>query len=208
MDLSESSVLEELIERLQRGDESARDALLARAYERLCWLTGALLQSFPDLKAAHDTESVLHDAWGDLRRALDVAHPPTVADFFRLAAHKIRQALLDLAARDRRRDKREGARLGEGRGSSGDRVEAPRAAPAEDSTWDPENLARWTELHERVERLPEAEREVFHLHYYAGLKQVEIASLLGVPPRKVSYLWVGATERLAEGLDLEDWVVP
>jgi hypothetical protein len=34
-----------------------------------------------------------------LVQALDQVEPPTVADFFRLAAHKVRQALLDLDPR-------------------------------------------------------------------------------------------------------------
>jgi DNA-directed RNA polymerase specialized sigma24 family protein len=35
------------------------------------------------------------------------------------------------------------------------------------------------------------------MHYYLGLPQAEIADLLGLHPRKVSYLWVAATEKLA-----------
>ena len=35
----------------------------------------------------------------------------------------------------------------------------------------------------------------------AWLPQAEVARTLGLPPRKVSYLWVAATDRLAESLD-------
>jgi DNA-directed RNA polymerase specialized sigma24 family protein len=38
---------------------------------------------------------------------------------------------------------------------------------------------------------------VFELHYYLGLPQTEIARALDLHPRKVSYLWVAATEKLA-----------
>jgi DNA-directed RNA polymerase specialized sigma24 family protein len=51
-----------------------------------------------------------------------------------------------------------------------------------------------------VATLPADERAVFELHYYLGLPQAEIARLQGLHPRKVSYLWVSATERLADGL--------
>jgi len=67
-------------------------------------------------------------------------------------------------------------------------------------THDPERLALWTEFHEKVARLPEEERAVFEMPYYLELPQAEIATLLGLHPRKVSRLWVAATDRLTEGL--------
>ena len=39
------------------------------------------------------------------------------------------------------------------------------------------------------------------MHYYLELPQVQIAQVLGLHPRKVSYLWVAATEKLGAGLD-------
>ena len=48
--------------------------------------------------------------------------------------------------------------------------------------------------------LPERERAVFEMHYYLDLPQAEIAQILELHPRKVSYLWVAATEKLSEDL--------
>ena len=45
------------------------------------------------------------------------------------------------------------------------------------------------------------ERAVFEMHYYLELPQAEIARVLGLHPRKVSYQWIAATEKLGEGLD-------
>ena len=59
----------------------------------------------------------------------------------------------------------------------------------------------WTEFHEKVATLSEQERAVFEMHYYLELPQAEIARMLDLHPRKVSYLWVAATEKLGEGLD-------
>ena len=123
-----------------------------------------------------------------------------MADFFRLAAHKIRQVLLDLAGRERRGAGRE---FPAGDATSGG---GPAAEPG-DQTHDPARLALWTELHERVASLPEPERAVFEMHYYLGLPQAEIARLLGMHPRKVSYHWVAATEKLTRGLREGETVV-
>ena len=44
----------------------------------------------------------------------------------------------------------------------------------------PETFEAWTRFHQAAEQLPDEQREVFHLVWYGGLPQREIASLLGV----------------------------
>jgi RNA polymerase sigma factor (sigma-70 family) len=126
-------------------------------------------------------------------QALDKADPPTVEDFFRLAAHKIRQVLLDMADRQRRIDQRETfLSHSDSRFSGG--------GDPSNQTYDGARLAQWTEFHSKVDTLDEPEKSVFEMHYYLGLPQAEIARLMNVHPRKVSYLWIAATEKLADQL--------
>jgi DNA-directed RNA polymerase specialized sigma24 family protein len=131
-------------------------------------------------------------------QALDKSDPPTVADFFRLAAHKIRQVLLDMADRQRRIDQRETflSRADVGNGLRA----VPHAGEPSNQTYDGAKLALWTEFHNNVGRLEEPGRTVFEMHYYLGLPQAEIARTLDLHPRKVSYLWIAATEQLADEL--------
>jgi RNA polymerase sigma factor (sigma-70 family) len=186
-----------LLDRVGRGDRQAGRQLLERAHGRLRKLTAKILSgSFPALRASHDLDSVVDEAWLRLVQALEKVEPPTVADFFRLAAYKIRQVLLDLADRERRRRDREAVGLGQAAPSSEDH----RLAEPSARTLDPARLALWTELHEQAAALPEPERTVFAMHYYLGLPQADIARLLGLHPRKVSYLWVAATHRLTRSL--------
>jgi RNA polymerase sigma factor (sigma-70 family) len=183
--------LQRLLDRVRAGDATARRELLERACGRLRRLAAKMLgESFPAVRAAHELDSVVHETWLRLVPALEATEPPTVADFFRLAAHKIRQVLLDLADRQRRLDRRE--RLGLSGVSSG-----PPADPSQ-HTYDPAGLAAWSEFHARAAELPAEERAVFELHYYLGLPQAEVAQLLDLHPRKVSRLWVAATDRLAD----------
>jgi DNA-directed RNA polymerase specialized sigma24 family protein len=102
--------------------------------------------------------------------------------------------LLDMAQGERRRAQREVL------GLSGATSEGRAPSPAS-TTCDPARLALWTEFHEKVATLGEQERAVFEMHYYLDMPQAEIARVLGLHPRKVSYLWVAATEKLGEGLD-------
>ena len=187
--------LQDLIDRLRRGDDSARAELLTRAYHRLCRIAASMYhREFPRLKDRHDVESVVDESWSRLMRALETARPPTVQDFLRLVAHKVRQVLLDMADQQRRRD-------GWVRGGLLDGSEDPANIEPSDNSLEPGRLALLTEFHRQVENLPEDQRTVFDLHYYTDLPQAEIARLLGLHPRKVSYLWVAATEQLAEWLD-------
>jgi RNA polymerase sigma factor (sigma-70 family) len=191
---SDSVELQALLDRLRRGDRGARLLLLEHACGRLRRLADRMLHgSFPELARGHEADSVVHETWGRLLQALDKTEPATVADFFRLAAHKFRQVLLDMAQRERRRWQYEVLGLS---GSDGGRP-APSAA---NSTYDPARLALWTEFHEKVAMLGEQERAVFEMHYYLDLPQAEIARVLELHPRKVSYLWVAATETLGEAL--------
>jgi RNA polymerase sigma factor (sigma-70 family) len=190
--------LQALIDRMRQGDRQACRELLERAHGRLRKLAARMLAgSFPGLRASHDLDSVVDEVWLRLAQALEKAEPPTVADFFRLAAFKIRQVLLDLAQRQRRHRNREMA-------AGGNSGSADLLAEAADQTHDPERLALWAELHERVAALPEQERAVFEMHYYLGIPQSEIAQVLGLHPRKVSYLWVAATDKLARHLSEAD----
>jgi RNA polymerase sigma factor (sigma-70 family) len=196
MDSVDSVQLQSLLDRMRQGDRQAQRLLLERACERLRRLAGRMLRgSFPDLALRHEVDSVVHEAWVRLLQALDKVQPPTVADFFRLAAHKFRQVLLDMAQSERRRNQREAL------GLSGQFAEN-LGATGMSSSCDPARLALWTEFHEKVATLDDAERAVFEMHYYLELPQAEIARVLALHPRKVSYLWVAATEKLGEGLDL------
>lgn len=186
--------LQRLIDRLGAGDTDARHELLTHAYERLRRLAGALFyRSFPDLQQRHELDSVLNDTWPRLLQALEKTRPATVADFFRLAAHKMHQVLLDMAERHRRLAQRE---FSFASASSAHH----NVFHLSDSTDDPVVLALWTEFHQALTGLSEPERAVFEMHYYLDLPQVEIARILNVSPRKVSYLWVAATDKLAESL--------
>ena len=187
--------LQALIDRAGAGDRDARHQLLERACDRLRRLAARIFhESFPALRDRHELDSVVHETWLRLAQALEVANPPTVADFFRLAAHKIRQVLLDMADKQRRLAVRETV------GLSG------VAGPPQDGTYDPVRLAEWTEFHRRVDALPADQRAVFEMHHYLGLPQAEVARVMDLHPRKVSYLWIEATERLADGMADGPWL--
>ena len=193
-----STVIRLCIDRLQAGDESARDELLAHARERLNRLTRKMLRDFPGVKRWEQTDDVLQNAALRLCRALGEVQPATVADFFRLAAAQIRRELLDLARRysgARGYGTNHASRVGVGN--------APAAAAephAADTSQDPDRLSAWTNFHREVEALPPIEREAFDLLFYQELSQAEAAAVLAVSVRTIKRRWQSARLRLVQNL--------
>ena len=179
--------IQQLIDRVNQGDEAVRMVLIDRAYERLRQLSALILRkNFPRLKEAPtlvDTTDIAHESAYRLYHALAEIRPTTVRDFFRLAAQRIRWLLLDLA---READRAEPV----------DRqsVESYESAPRSDP---PAVLAA---LYEQIEGLPAHEREVVDLIYFHGLSQAETATQMGVTERTVRRYWTVARLRLFEAL--------
>ncbi len=197
---SESVLIQPLLDQLRRGDPSAVGKLTELAYDRLRRLAGKMLsQSFGAVGREHDLDSVLNNTYLRLHAALAkmataAKTPPTPADFFRFAAFKIRQVLLDMADRDRR--------LCHGRiepTATDDSIVDPLPG-AVDRGRSPEEQAKWVEFLVRVDGLPEAERDVFQMHFIMDMTQAEIARETGLEPKQVSRAWLKAAAAIGKFL--------
>lgn len=188
------------LDRLRAGDEAARKELINCTCERLTILTRKMLKSYPGVRRWAQTDDVAQSAAMRLYRTLGEVKPEGVVDFYRLAALNIRRELLDLAKHYY------GPRgLGAKHASVGKNKRSSASDPADrpDSTEDAARLARWTEFHERVEALPDEDREVFDLLWYQGLTQAEAADALKVTERTIKRRWQSARLKLAEALQGE-----
>ena len=182
--------VDQLIQKLRDGDREARDQLLAAAGDRLLRLTRKMLRLSNDVRRWEQTDDVCQNAMLRLYRSLEQIDLQDSRHFFHVAAMQIRRELIDLARRY------QGA-YGMGRNlrlqSAKDDTEpmAGRLEPAE-QTYDPADLATWLEFHQRVETLPEEDRDVFHLLWYGGLTPEEVADALHVSARTVRRRWQSA----------------
>lgn len=185
-----------LVERHQSGDPAAREQLIAAAVGRLERLARKMLRGFPGVGRWEDTADVLQNALIRLDRALRAVAPSSSREFIGLAAEQIRRELLDLARRHRGphgmgRNHESGMNIGD---AARDGLDPPAADP------DAGELERWAALHEAVEKLPPAEREVFVLTFYHKWSQVQIAELFQVDERTVRRRWKAAAELLHDAL--------
>jgi RNA polymerase sigma-70 factor (ECF subfamily) len=166
------------VERIRRGDPSARDEMLRAVHARLERLARKMLRGFPRVARWEESGDLLQNTLLRLLRALGEVEITSVRDFFGLAAEQMRRELLDLARHHQAR------RL---TGPSS----APRPEPASPSE-DAAELEKWCAFHEAVERLPARQREVVGLIYYHGWTQAEVAEHLGIAKRSVQRDWVSA----------------
>lgn len=178
--------------------DQARDAVIQHASERLERLARRMLRNYPRLRRWEQTGDVLQNSIIRLHRSLAVVQPESVRQFYGLAATQIRRELIDLT-RHHFGPQGEAARHHTDRHERGDSALANYA----DRSGEPGSLAEWTEFHEAVQRLPDAEREVFDLHWYEGLDQKQVASILGVTDRTVKNRWRNA-KLLLRGMLADD----
>jgi RNA polymerase sigma-70 factor (ECF subfamily) len=158
-----------------------------------------MLQRFPGVRRWEETMDLVQSATLRLLRALGEVNTESTRAFFGLAAEQIRRELLDLARHYR------GPRgLGANYASAARRAIGPDGSAGGEEPANPlgllEDLDRWTEFHEAVERLPAEEREVIKLSFYHGWTQSKIGALLGVSERTVRRYWQAACLKLHDSL--------
>jgi RNA polymerase sigma-70 factor (ECF subfamily) len=146
-------------------------------------LARQMLRRFPGVGRHAQTGDVLNSSLMRLLRCLEQVQPPSMRDFYTLAAAQIRRELLDLVRHFARLNRHEVAL---------DPGSAGGAAAAEDSA----ELERWERFHEGWEKLPAEEREVMALRYYHGWTEEQVAELFGVSVRTVQRRWQNAQVKL------------
>jgi RNA polymerase sigma factor (sigma-70 family) len=198
----DSIAIQPLLDELRRGNAAALARLTAVTYNRLRLLAAKMVnESFPALRGVHDSDSVFNAVYLRLHTALSkmaaaASTPPTPADYFRFAAFKIRQALLDMVGADRRRmaterefpDDQDGSIL---LGPDG-LVQAPDPPP--------EVKVAWAEFLARVDALPDPQRDVFHMHFLMDVPQAQIAAELRLTAKQVSREWLKACQAVGKFL--------
>jgi RNA polymerase sigma factor (sigma-70 family) len=185
----QTTELHRLIDLIQKGDDEARDELVRSVGNSLERLAHKMLQRYPGVQRWEETGDVLQNALLRLLRAVQEIKPPTMRDFFGLAAEQVRRELLDLARHYR------GAKgLGRNLVTHGDSV-LRNSEPVDPESND-DNLERWEEFHEAVNRLPAEEREVMGLVFYHGWTQAQMAEFFQTSERTIRRRWQSACLKL------------
>jgi RNA polymerase sigma-70 factor (ECF subfamily) len=183
-----------------------RERLLEGACQRLHEIAHRMLRGFPHVRRWEETDDVAQAAALRLHRALATVVPRDERHFLGLMVTQVRRELIDLA-------RRYSGPTSFAAHHETNVLDLPAghlervsfAATHRDES--PEALMSWTRFHEIAAALPEEEREMFGLVWYAAATQDEIATLLGLSPRTVRRRWERTKRcflRQLEGLQGED----
>jgi RNA polymerase sigma factor (sigma-70 family) len=194
-----SAALAECLQRLERGDLSARDRIIELCSGRLHALAHRMLGRYPGVRRWEDTDDVFQNAAMRLHRALGAMQFDSPRSIMALAATQLHRELIDLARRH--------AGPSSYAANHGTNVMPQAAADhgpeqyIDQSPSGDTNLDRWTLFHDAISNLPDDQREVFHLVWYLGADQKTIATLLDCSERTVKYRWRSAREAVRAALD-------
>lgn len=177
--------MQDYVQRWQSGDTKAAEDLYRAIADRMEHLARCMLRRYPNVRIWVETVDVLQGSVWRLLVTLRNLQPPSMRDFFNLAAAHVRRELLDLARRF----------AGKIPPGSGENLDDSRFHPPLGESSD--ELELWSRFHEAVENLPVEEREVFSLAFYNGWSQKEVAEMLGISERTVRRRWAAACVVLA-----------
>lgn len=180
------------------GDEAALGDLLTHYQSRLRVLARAELARYPRVAELCETDDVRQGVATRLIRAVRDVKPDTPARFWGLVYKHLRLELIDLK-RKGYGPHGDGGRVYANRPADPEKHDAVLAGKPDPATGLLTQLAE-DELQERVQQLPEPEREVVKLHAYCGLTHSEVADVLGLTREQARKLWYDALGTLGRSL--------
>lgn len=198
MDQDRLSSIEDLLIKIKAGDNAARQALFELVDDQLRKLTRKMLGTFAVVRRWEETDDVWQNASMRIWNSFDKMEFQSARHFLNSSSLQIRRELLTLAEFYRRPN------------NAAARHQTPKKSmpgfEGSNDSWEnpTDNLDvinSWTQVHEKVDKLPDDLREVFDLHWYQGLTLEAISKLLNVSTRTVKRRWQSARLELSESID-------
>lgn len=196
--VSDSGEIDNLLARLEQGDEQALAELFSRYRERLRRMVDIRLDG--RLQGRIDVSDVLQEVYLDAAQRLDHYRTSPPSSFLLWLRQLTDQRLVDVHRRHfgaQRRDvRREAARGGDDTGSLLTQLVGRISSPS--------HQAMRAEVEAAVEQalaaMPAIDREVLALRHFEELNNNEVADLLGISKTAASNRYVRALKRLQEAL--------
>jgi RNA polymerase sigma factor (TIGR02999 family) len=182
-DAADTGDVTRLLNAVRQGDAAALERVMSLVYDDLRLMARRQLgREF--VERTIEPTALVHEAFLKMSRGARIAASDR-AHFLALAAHAMRQVLVDHARR-RNAVKRDDA---------WNAVTLTDAGPNEGLS--AEDLIA---LDDALERLDERQRKIVECRFFAGMDDAEIATVLGVTDRTVRREWTKARARLNAAL--------
>jgi RNA polymerase sigma-70 factor, ECF subfamily len=183
---SAQSEVTKLLQRLNAGDNNAREQILVLVYDELRRLAGACMRGENPGHTLQPT-ALVHEAWLRLvqQREWNLENR---AHFFGMAAQLMRRILIDHA------------RSAKARKRGGDQVVVSLDNALALALNDPAQVLDVHRALERLEQLDGNRARIAEMRFFGGLSLDEIAEVSGVAPRTVDRQWRAARAWLSREL--------
>ena len=178
MALEHGGEVTSLLEKVRQGNEEAANLLIPIVYDELRRMAGAYMHRERQAHSLQATELV-HEAYMRLVGSTP-AQPQNRAHFFAIAAHSMRQVLMD-HARKRGAGKR---------GSNGRRVELEDKLLVSNENLD--DVIAIDEALEKLALIDPNQCRLIELRFFAGLSVEECAEVMGLSESTVKREWRSA----------------
>jgi RNA polymerase sigma factor (sigma-70 family) len=177
-------VTNDLVNGLSLNPKRLND-LLNHTWSRLQLRASQMLHGFPQVVRDVETGDVLNAAMLKLSHSIQNKPLKCGCHFHNRSAKLMRQELIDLARRKKRRNERPARDFSSSLMNS-----------VVDNHTDPLTLEDWELLHVGAGKLRRDLRRVFDLMYYQGLRSDEVAAILGVSDRTVERKYLSAQDMI------------
>jgi RNA polymerase sigma factor (sigma-70 family) len=177
-----STRINNLLAQVKAREPKAREELIAHSLERLQRLSRKMFRKYPNLCTLEQTDDIVQKLVIKLHKMLDELVPEDTAGYFKLASQNLRWVLQDLARSNIAKNKNSG--------DMSTSVKRNELLNTKDPDGGPSSYAEWSEFYEKIELLPEENKQLFDLLWFQGLSQVEAAKFLKIPLRTLRRRWM------------------
>ncbi len=173
-----------LLAKIAAKEPKAKEELIAHSLDRLRKLSRKMFRKHPNLCTLEETDDIVQKLVIRIHKTLENLQPEDTASYFKLASQNLRWVLQDLARSSIARNKAK---------NSGDMSTSTRRGEllnTKDPDGGPSNYAEWTDFYEKINLLPDENKQIFDFLWFQGLSQTEAATVLKIPLRTLSRKWM------------------
>lgn len=177
-----STRINNLLAQVKAKEPKAREELIAHSLDRLQRLSRKMFRKHANLCTLEQTDDIVQKLVIKLHKMLDDLFPENTSSYFKLASQNLRWVLQDLA--------RSSIAKHQSFGEMSTSVKRNELLNTKDPDGGPSNYAEWSEFYEKIELLPDENKELFDLLWFQGLSQVDAAMFLNIPLRTLRRKWM------------------
>ena len=179
-----STNIDNLLKRVKKQEPKAKEELISHSLERLEKLSRRMFRKYPNLRTLEETGDIVQKLVIRLHKMLSELVPEDTKSYFRLASQNLRWVLNDLARSSAAKYRPKNS------GDLSSSTARNELLNTKDKAGGPASFAEWADFYEKIENLPDENRQILDLLWFQGLSQEEASQILKIPLRTLARKWM------------------